>query len=214
MIRVFLTDDHELYLKGLALVLDHMEGFKVVGTASTANALLNQMGKLDVDILLMDVHLPDMDEEELLIKLRALYPTQKIAYLTLLRGTKYVHKLHRHGIQGYMLKNISIEELQQALLNIHAGDTWFAREIDLSGLEQQNKNTITMDGDDISEMISKREIQVLKLICREYSNLEIAEQLGLTVSTIETHRKNLISKLGVQNSVGLVRFAYKYKIIE
>jgi two-component system, NarL family, response regulator NreC len=114
MIRVFITDDHEMYLEGLALLLNKQRGIKVTGTALTGTELLEKLPQIDVDILLLDVYLPDIDEEELLKKIRKIKRGQKIVYLTLLRGTRYVHKLNKHGIQGYMLKNSSIAQLSAA----------------------------------------------------------------------------------------------------
>ncbi len=214
MIKVFLTDDHEMYLEGLALLLNKQENIQVVGTALSGSSLLEQLPKLEVDILLLDVYLPDVEEEELLKQIRRIKPDQKIAYLTLLRGTRYIHKLMKHGIQGYILKNAPINELNHALRQINSGQSYISKEINIGDTDEDFRNSITISGNHITEILSKREQEVLKLICREFSNAEIASQLFLSVSTVETHRKNLISKLGVNNTVGLVKFALKYKIID
>jgi len=214
MIRVFITDDHEMYLEGLALLLARQEGIEVVGTAGSGKELLNHIPGLQADILLLDVYLPDIAEEELLQQIRALRPELKILYLTLLRGTRYVHKLTRHHIQGYVLKNAALEELLTALRAVHAGDSYFSKDIHIGDRDEDFRSTITIDDRQIDEILSRRELEVLKLICREYSNAEIAEKLFLSVSTVETHRKNLIAKLGVNNTVGLVKFALRHKLID
>jgi two-component system response regulator NreC len=214
MIKVFVTDDHEIYLEGLALLLNKMEGIEVEGTALSGASLLDQLPAINADILLLDVHLPDMDEEILLKKIRQIKPGQKVAYITLLRGSRYIHKLMKYNIQGYILKNAPIHELHSALLKIHSGESYFSENINIADTENDFRNTITISEKNITEILSRREYEVLKLICREYSNAEIARQLFLSVSTIETHRKNLISKLGVNNTVGLVKFALKHKIID
>ncbi len=115
MIRVFITDDHEMYLEGLALLLGRQEGVEVVGTASSGKDLLSRVKDIQTDILLLDVYLPDIGEEELLQGIRAVRQDLKIIYLTLLRGTRYIHKLTRHNIQGYVLKNATLDELLSAL---------------------------------------------------------------------------------------------------
>ena len=116
MIRVFITDDHEIYLEGLALLLSKQEGIEVTGTATTGKGLLECVQKgLQADILLLDVYLPDMPEEEIIQQIRASHPDLRVIYLTLLRGTRYVHKLAKYNIQGYILKNASLEELLGAL---------------------------------------------------------------------------------------------------
>jgi DNA-binding NarL/FixJ family response regulator len=214
MIRVFITDDHEIYLEGLALLLGKQDGIEVVGTASSGKELLAQIQGLQTDVLLLDVYLPDIAEEELLQQVRALRPDLKIVYLTLLRGTRYIHKLTRHNIQGYVLKNAALEELMEALKTVHSGETYFSKEIHIGDKEEDFRSTITIDDKHIEEILSRRELEVLKLICKEYSNAEIADKLFLSVSTVETHRKNLIAKLGVNNTVGLVKFALRHRLIE
>jgi len=214
MIRVFITDDHEMYLEGLTLLLGKHGTVEVVGTAGTGKQLLAQLPGLEIDILLLDVYLPDMAEEELLQSVRALRPDLKIIYLTLLRGTRYIHKLSRYNIQGYLLKNAAISELMKALDEVYNGNTYFSKDINIGDGQEDFRSTIVIDDKQIDEILSRRELEVLKLICREYSNAEIAAKLFLSVSTVETHRKNLIAKLGVNNTVGLVKFALKHKLID
>lgn len=214
MLKVFITDDHEIYLEGLTLLLNKQDGIQVAGTALTGKELLRQLPEMEVDVLLLDVHLPDVDEEELLIELRKQKPQLKILYLTVMRGTRYIHKLIKYDIQGYLLKNASIDELKKAIDHIHAGQKYFSKEINILDTDQDFRNTITIEDKKVDEILSKREIEILTLICKEYSNSEIAEKLFLSVSTVETHRKNLIAKLGVNNTVGLVKFALKNKLID
>ncbi|HVV03461.1 MAG TPA: response regulator transcription factor [Puia sp.] len=214
MIRVFITDDHEMYLEGLALLLGKQEGIEVVGTALSGKDLLSRAKDIQTDILLLDVYLPDIGEEELLQGIRAVRPDLKIIYLTLLRGTRYIHKLTRHNIQGYVLKNASLEELVTALRTVDEGGSYYSKDINIGDRDEDFRNTITIEDKQIDEILSRRELEVLKLICREYSNAEIADKLFLSVSTVETHRKNLIAKLGVNNTVGLVKFALRNKLID
>jgi len=214
MIRVFITDDHEMYLEGLALLLGRQEGIEVVGTAQSGKDLLSRLNDIQADILLLDVYLPDMGEEELLQSIRASRQDLKIIYLTLLRGTRYIHKLTRHNIQGYVLKNATLDELLTALQTVQNGSSYFSKDINIGDRDEDFRNTITIEDKQIDEILSRRELEVLKLICREYSNAEIADKLFLSVSTVETHRKNLIAKLGVNNTVGLVKFALRNKLID
>jgi two-component system, NarL family, response regulator NreC len=215
MIRVFITDDHEIYLEGLALLLSKQEGIEVTGTATSGKELLGCVQKgLAADILLLDVYLPDMPEEELVQQIRATHPDLRIIYLTLLRGTRYVHKLAKYNIQGYVLKNASLDELLGALRSVHDGGRYFSKDIHIGDRDEDFRNTITIEDRQIDEILSRRELEVLRLICKEYSNAEIAEKLFLSVSTVETHRKNLIAKLGVNNTVGLVKFALRNNLTD
>jgi two-component system response regulator NreC len=214
MIRVFITDDHEIYLEGLSLLLGKQNGIEVIGTATTGKELLDQVKDLQADILLLDVYLPDLGEEEILQQIRAIRPDLRIIYLTLLRGTRYIHKLSKYNIQGYVLKNASLDELMQALKVVQEGGSFFSKDIHIGDRDEDFRNTITIEDKQIDEILSRRELEVLRLICKEYSNAEIAEKLFLSVSTVETHRKNLIAKLGVNNTVGLVKFALRNNLID
>lgn len=213
MIKIFVTDDQELYLEGLCLLLDKQPGLKVVGSCRSGNALLSQIPSLDIDVLLLDVNLPDIEEEVLLKGIREQKPDLKVLYLTMMRGTRYIHKLTKLGIQGYLLKNAGIEELKKAIETVASGQQFFSREVNIAD-DDDFRNTITIGDRQIGEILSKREIEILKLICKEFSNAEIAGKLFLSISTVETHRKNLISKLGVNNTVGLVKFAIKNNLID
>jgi two-component system response regulator NreC len=214
MIRVFITDDHEIYLEGLSLLLGKQNGIEVIGTATTGKELLDQVKDLQADILLLDVYLPDLGEEEILQQIRAIRPDLRIIYLTLLRGTRYIHKLSKYNIQGYVLKNASLDELMQAMKVVQEGGSFFSKDIHIGDRDEDFRNTITIEDKQIDEILSRRELEVLRLICKEYSNAEIAEKLFLSVSTVETHRKNLIAKLGVNNTVGLVKFALRNNLID
>ena len=195
-------------------MLGKQEGIEVVGTATSGKGLLEQVRDLQTDILLLDVYLPDMGEEEIVQQIRAIRPDLRIIYLTLLRGTRYVHKLSKYNIQGYVLKNASLEELLQALRAVQDGGTFFSKDIHIGDRDEDFRNTITIEDKQIDEILSRRELEVLRLICKEYSNAEIADKLFLSVSTVETHRKNLIAKLGVNNTVGLVKFALRNNLID
>jgi two-component system response regulator NreC len=215
MIRVFITDDHEIYLEGLALLLNKQEDVEVIGTATSGRQLLDRIKEgLNADILLLDVYLPDMPEEEILQQIRASHPDLRIIYLTLLRGTRYVHKLAKYNIQGYVLKNASLDELLGALRSVQNGGNYFSKDIHIGDRDEDFRHTITIEDKQIDEILSRRELEVLRLICKEYSNAEIAGKLFLSVSTVETHRKNLIAKLGVNNTVGLVKFALRNNLTD
>jgi len=214
MIRVFITDDHEIYLEGLALLLGKQEGIEVIGTATSGKELLDQVRDLQADVLLLDVYLPDLGEEEILQQIRASRPELRIIYLTLLRGTRYIHKLSKYNIQGYVLKNASLDELLLAIKTVQDGGSYFSKNIHIGDRDEDFRNTITIEDKQIDEILSRRELEVLRLICKEYSNAEIADKLFLSVSTVETHRKNLIAKLGVNNTVGLVKFALRNNLID
>lgn len=197
------------------MLLSKQEGIEVIGTSTTGKQLLEHVQQgLNADVLLLDVYLPDMSEEEIVQQIRATHPDLRIIYLTLLRGTRYVHKLAKYNIQGYILKSASLDELLGAIKCVHEGGSYFSKDIHIGDRDEDFRNTITIEDKQIDEILSRRELEVLRLICKEYSNAEIAEKLFLSVSTVETHRKNLIAKLGVNNTVGLVKFALRNNLTD
>ena len=214
MIKVYITEDHEMYLEGLTLLLSRQKDISVVGSSKFGQALISELPKLDIDILLLDVQLPDAEPEELIQQIRTIKPTLKIIYLTLMRGTRFIHRLMKFDIQGYILKSAPFEELIQAIETVAVGGTFYSKDVDITVKDDDHRQTLIVDDKKIDEILTKREIEILKLVCKEYSNSEIAEKLFLSVGTVETHRKNLIAKLGVNNTVGLVKYALRNNLIE
>ena len=214
MTRVYIVEDHEMYLEGLTLLLQKYPDFEVAGTSKDGKSFLEALPSLDQKvILLLDVHLPDTEPEELMMKVRESKPEMKIIFLTLMRGTRFIHKLMRYGIQGYLLKSATIEELLQAIRTVEKGGTYYSKDVDINVKEDDARNTVIIDSKKIDDILTRREIEILQLICKEFSNSEIAEKLFLSVGTVETHRKRIISKLGVNNTVGLVKFAARHGLI-
>jgi two-component system, NarL family, response regulator NreC len=214
MTRVYIVEDHEMYLEGLTLLLQKYPDFEVAGTSKDGKSFLEALPSLDQKvILLLDVHLPDTEPEELMMKVRESKPEMRIIFLTLMRGTRFIHKLMRYGIQGYLLKSATIEELLAAIRAVEDGGTYYSKDVDINVKEDDARNTVIIDSKKIDDILTKRELEILQLICKEFSNSEIAEKLFLSVGTVETHRKRIISKLGVNNTVGLVKFAVRHGLI-
>ena len=215
MVKVFIVEDHELYLEGLTLLLARYPDITVAGSSRSGNEFLGKLAQLEDDvILLLDVHLPDTEPEELMIKVRELRPHIRIIFLTLMRGTRFLHKLMKYNIQGYILKSAPVEELIQALKTVENGGTSYSKDIDIQTKEDDARNTLMIDSNKVDEILTRREKEILQLVCKEFSNAEIASQLFLSVGTVETHRKRIIAKLGVNNTVGLVKFAIRNGLID
>ncbi|MBX3252993.1 MAG: response regulator transcription factor [Chitinophagaceae bacterium] len=212
MIKIFITEDQELYLEGLTLLLNSQPGLQVTGSCRNGAQLLQSLPHMSADMLLLDVYLPDFDPEELIKKVRFEKPEIKIVFLTIMRGTRLVHKLIKYNIQGYILKNAELDELVYGLKAVAGGGQYFSNDINIAA-DPNVKTTVSMTDNKIREILTRRETEILQLVCKEYSNMEIAEKLFLSVGTVETHRKKLISKLGVNNTIGLVKFAIKNDLL-
>ncbi|WP_341225846.1 response regulator transcription factor [uncultured Arcticibacterium sp.] len=209
MLRLSLVDDHEIFLKGLKSLLASKANILIRDTFNSGNALLEKLPLQDTDVLLLDLQLPDIESELLLKKIRAKQPDLKILYLTLIRGNRYFNKLSKIGFQGYILKDSPIEILHEAIEKVAAGEEYFGERY-----SNKNKvNTATTPETQILNLLSLREIEVLKLVTQELSSAEIAQRLFVSVSTIDSHRKNIMVKLGVDNIVGLIKIAVNNGLI-
>ena len=161
----------------------------------------------------MDINMPEMDGIEATKLVKTKHPLLKILMLTMFSSRDYIEKLLRAGADGYILKNTGKAELQEAIETLMNGESYFSKEVTeriMEGL-QKKKN---MEKSTYLVELTEREIDVLKLIVQEFTTAEIAEKLFISTHTVETHRKNLISKLNVRNIAGLVKYAMQNGLVE
>ncbi len=211
--RIAIVDDHEIFLKGLEKLLRSLDDMQIAASYTRGLPLLHDLPLLHIDLLLLDIQLPDIEPEELISRIREINPGLPVLYLTMYRGTRLLHKLEKHGIQGYILKDAAIEELKKAILTVASGKVYFSSEIVSEG-KSIERNTVTTPDNKLKELLSPREYEIVKLVCKEYSSAEIGEKLFLSTGTVDTHRRNILVKLGVSNTVGLVKFALQNGILD
>lgn len=209
MIEICLVDDHELLLNGMASILSSQQDFSVKYTFTKGTQLLES--DFNFDLLILDVNLKDIETEDLLKKVRNIHKNIPILYLTILRGQRVFHKLSKHNIQGYILKDIAYEELFEAIRTIANGGTYFTKDIALDFEKDQSIHEKAFVNQSVT--LSPREAEILKMICNEYSSSQIADKLFISSKTVDTHRQNLMIKLGVNNTVGLVKYAFQNQLL-
>ncbi|KYG75935.1 MULTISPECIES: response regulator transcription factor [Roseivirga] len=214
MIKIAIADDHKLFREGLRFLMDQMDDLEVVFEASNGKELLEQMENHEPDVLLLDLDMPEVDGLEALKQLRPKFPNLGIIILTMHSDSKMVAYLMELGANSYLLKDTSPEEFRKAISSVIQEGFYFNKMVSqamLTGLKGQSKKKPTLND---TETLTTREIEVLELICQEYTAKEIAEKLFISHRTVEGHRKNLIEKLGVKNTAGLIVKAIKEGIIE
>lgn len=215
MIKLCLVDDHELLLRGLAAIIETQRDFEVIKTCTSGQDIIDFLGtKPSIDILVLDVNLPNSDPEDLLSKIRATHPELPVIYLTILRGSRLFHRLQKFGFHGYLFKDATYEEVFEAIRTVADGGTYYAKNIELDFSKDQSIHQNGYITKNSGVILSKREKEILTLICQEYSSAQIAAKLFISVSTVDTHRQNIMIKLGVSNTVGLVKYAISYNLIE
>lgn len=195
-----------MFIDGVKSLLSSNKRFSVIGEAHNGEEVINILSKEKVDIVLLDMNMPVMDGMQTLKIIREKYPLMKVIMLTMFSTRDYIERLLKAGANGYILKNTGKDELTLGIDTVMRGESFFSKEVTeriMEGL-QGKKTSSAKTG--IVEL-TEREKQVLALIVKEMTTQEIADKLFISTNTVETHRKNLISKLNVRNIAGLVKYA-------
>ncbi|NVO08802.1 MAG: response regulator transcription factor [Bacteroidales bacterium] len=205
MINVIIADDHQIVLDGLKLLLEREKDICPVGEALNGVELLAQLEKKQVDVAVIDIDMPRMNGIETTKEIRKRFPHIKVLILSMYNDNEYIKQLVEVGASGYILKNKGKEELVSAIRKIASGSEYLGEDIIKTIMEEMKKPKKTLNENKIP--LTKREIEVLKLIAQGCTTPQIADKLYIAPSTVETHRRNLIDKLGVANSKELIRYA-------
>jgi DNA-binding NarL/FixJ family response regulator len=210
-IKIIVVDDHEIFRKGLIMVLSKLQNFEIIDEASDGIEFLDILSRKVPDIVLIDIEMPKMNGIDATIKALELFPDLKIVALSMYGEETYLHKIIDAGAVGFMLKNISRDDLERAIRKIYEGKNYYSEEL----LSFFTKKYIKSDKNtDDNTKLTKREIEVLQLIAKGLTDNEIAEQLFLSQRTINSHRASLLLKTGSKNTVNLLVYAIKNKLVE
>jgi DNA-binding NarL/FixJ family response regulator len=212
-IKVIITDDHKIIRVGLRGLLDRETEIEVVGEAESAADTLALLARTPVDVVLMDIDLGDTDGIQATRMIKEQHPDIHVLGLTMHEETDYIVKMLEAGASGYLLKNAGREELLSAIHTVAKGDSYFSQKVSTTLLQALTHPKASTEKKTFQTPLSEREIEVLRLIAQEYSNGEIAEKLFISIRTVDTHRRNLLEKLQVKNTVGLVKYALDKGII-
>ena len=203
MKKVFVLDDHPMVIEGMRSMLQQIPDVQVCGYAMNAASCLGYFVNNSADIVLLDINLPDQSGIDVCRVLRNKRPGLRIIALSNFDQLTYLQNMKDAGATGYLLKNVSLEELSKAIHVVSTGhEYWLGKDTLRDSITNQQQLLLT-----------RREIEVLKLIAEGMTNHEIAEKLYVSDSTVDSHRKSLISKLNVKNTAALVRTAIEKKII-
>lgn len=204
--KILLVDDHTILLDGVKSLLSQEDDLHVVGQAGSAEAALEFLKKQDVDLIITDYSMPGMDGLSLLNTVKRIAPETKIILLSMHDEVHLVKEILKAGVNGYVLKKDTHKELLSAIRDVKNGKIYLSSDV--------NKLLITnLDNPDEGKLLTDREREILKLIAKEYTNKNIAEELFISERTVETHRKNIFKKTGTNSLVGLIKFAYANNLI-
>ena len=213
-IKIIIVDDHKMFRDGIRALLEKEKNMEVVADAKDATELISILKNITPDIILMDIDMGETNGIDATVEVKKNYPEINILTLSMHGEHNYILKMLEAGATGYILKNAGKEEMLTAIISVASGDSYFSREVSSRLIEYLNKPQVNIKNTNKDIPLTNREIEILKLIAQEYSNAEIAEELFISIRTVDTHRRNLIEKLGVKNTAGLVRFAIRKGLVE
>ena len=211
-ISVQIIDDHQLIIDGLMTMLGGIEDIEVIDSARNGKEALAMIEKQEADVVLLDINLPDTNGLDLCQEIRKKGVESKILALTMVRELSLIKIMLRNGANGYLLKNSSQQSVVEAIRKAYTGEQVFSQDVqqimldDLVGKKSQPKS--------LFPKLSRREKEIVQLILDEKTTQEIADQLFIGFGTVETHRRNIMNKLGARNTAGMVRTVLEYGLLE
>lgn len=210
---LFLVDDHALFREGLKGLLEGADDAEciIVDEASDGREFLEKLPYSKADVVLLDIDMPRMDGFDATRKALELRPELKIITLSMHGDEDYYFKMVSLGVKGFLLKSSEIDEVITAIKTVSDGGSYFSQEL-LQSLVGSLKTSAKKEN--IGDNLSERELEILLLICKGFSNQEIADQLFISKRTVDKHRANILEKTGSKNTANLVVFAIKNELVE
>ena len=209
---IIIVDDHLIFRQGLKSILSSQNVANVIGEASNGIEFIDLLSQLTPDLVLMDIDMPHMDGFDTTVMAIEKNPDLKIIALSMFSNEEFYYKMLDRGVKGFILKTCGINELENAILNVMRGDSYFSNE-----LLRKIINNIGRSSDVklvTAQKLTNREIEVLQQICLGLTNEEIAVNLDISPLTIKSHRSNLLEKTFCRNTPALILYAIKNKIVK
>lgn len=211
--RILLVDDHQLIIDGLKGFIQTNNNYQIVGEANTGTEAIKLAELLNPDVILMDIEMPGISGIQASQEIKKIRPNCGIVIISMHKEKELIKKLMSYGVDGYLLKNSSQNEVLQAVKHVLEGGKYFSQDVESSLNEQSETHNHKTDVLTIAQL-TEREIEILKLVSLGKTNKEIGESLFISHRTVDTHRTNLMKKLDINNVAGLIRFAFKNGLIQ
>lgn len=214
-IRIHLADDHQVLIDGMKTLLQTVKNFEVVGHSLDGSTLFEDVINNKTNILIMDIGMPTRDGIEVLKEFVEKGFPCKVIVLSSYDDLKLIKEIMKLGASGYLTKQCAGENIIEAIQTVVAGEEYFCKSVREKIFNSFTKNNPKLNNQEsyINSILTDRELEIIILISLEYSGKEISDQLFISSNTVETHRKNIMKKLKVNTSIGLVKFALKNNLI-
>jgi DNA-binding NarL/FixJ family response regulator len=215
-IKIILVDDHQLVRDGIKALLSGTSDIEIIGEASDGKELFQQLATLKPDLLIMDISLPDISGIEITKKICQDFPGIKVMMLSMYNSEDFILNSIKAGAKGYLPKNTSRNELLEAIYAIQSGEDFYSESVSKTMLKSYIRKATGDEepAEKSNEILTTREIEVLKLYAEGHINKEISEKLDISIRTVETHKNHIMRKLGLKSTVEMVKFAIRNKIVE
>ncbi|MCE7990974.1 MAG: response regulator transcription factor [Roseivirga sp.] len=212
-IKILIADDHEMIIEGMKLMLNQVPDFEVVAEAYDGEKVIEIVKSIhELDLVILDINMPKKDGIEVAKQLKEEFPEVKILIVSMYNRPEFIKNLIAIGVDGYVLKNSGKKELHQAIRSLMQNEPFYGKEITKTVIKSYQKKKVFDSPLDIE--VTEREKDVIRLIADGLNSAEIAEKLFVSSHTIDTHRKNILSKLQVKNSAGVIRFGIQTGIVK
>jgi len=218
-LNVFIADDHQLFIEGIKALLRDVDSIKITGEAENGEVLLELIERTPCDVVLMDINMPVLGGMDTTRRLREKHPDVKVLALTMFDDTLHISEMIKAGASGYLLKNAGKEELVNAITRVARGEKYVSNEVSVKIIEKMfssdpGSTATPQPGPVRKAELTRRELEIIRLIAKEHTNNEIAAILNNSPMTIITHRKNLLRKIGVKNTAGLIKYAMNHGLLD
>jgi len=209
--KVAIVDDHKLFREGLKLLLSNINYIDSVIEAENGKVFLDNLDDSKPDIVLMDIDMPEIDGVEATQHAIRRFPDLKVVALSMYGDDAYYYKMIDAGAKGFLLKNSEFDQVKEAIKTVLDGSNYFSEELLYSLIKGFKSNQKEWSN---GEELSEREQEILYLICKGFSNIEIADKLFISKRTVDNHRANILFKTNTKNTASLVVYAIKNKLVE
>ncbi|MDD3877339.1 MAG: response regulator transcription factor [Bacteroidales bacterium] len=208
--RIFIVDDHEIFRNGLKMIIGKLKYLEIVGEASNGREFIDKLKPTNPDVVLLDIEMPEMNGIDAAQKALEINPDLKIIVLTMFNEDDYIQSMIDIGVKGFLMKNINKEILDKAIQTVINGGNYYSEELFKFFTRQVTKER---KASPFEIELTRREKEILQLICEGLSNKEIADMLFISERTVVGHKTNLLAKTDCKNSMSLMSFAIKNKLV-
>lgn len=214
-VKILIADDHAIVAESLGMLIDMQDNYEVIGTVSNGWQALNFIESNHIDIIIADLHMPLLNGINMMLRLREKSSEVRVIILTMSEEADDIREGLKAGIHGYVMKSAEKSELLQAIEMVASGQKYFSEKIVKKLAEIPNPENINGQASlDDDSPLTARELEVMRLVLQNKTSQEIGDELSVAVTTIQTHRRNLMKKIGVNNSIGLMQWAIAHGFME